>query len=196
MSLHPLFRLARLALPVLALAGCGGAERAPDPRLDARRALEQPAEAGPVLTVVRGNPFSMPDAQLASLVGENMARGVRGLDVRFTPDPGRAAAADPRLVVLLDPVGEPEPSVICRSPGSVATDGADGELEIAAAFCRGGQALRVVRDRAAVASPNDRSFQRLLWRTAGSLFPDDYPERFGVDLFPGVDLGVGGSFGF
>jgi hypothetical protein len=180
----------------LALVGCVGGERPPDPRLEARRALEQQTEAGPVLAVVHGNPFTIPDGQLATLVSQNMAEGVRGLGVRFTPDPERAAASDPRLVVVLNPLGAPEPSTICRAPGAIPTGPAGEELQIAALLCRGDEPLGLVRNQAAVASANDRSFQRLLWRTAGQLFPDDYAERFGFDLIPGVDVGVGGSFGF
>jgi hypothetical protein len=183
-----------LALVVPSLAGCAGRQRPPDPRLEARRALEQRAEAGAVLAVTEGNPFSIPDGQLASLVNQNMAKGVRGLGVRFTSDPERAAG-DPRLVVLLNPLGDPEPSAICSAPGAIPTDPAGQELEVAAAFCRDGEPLGLVRNRAAVASANDRSFERLLWRTAGQLFPDDYAERFGFDLIPGIDVGVGGSFG-
>jgi hypothetical protein len=178
------------------LTGCAGGERPPDPRLDARRALEQQVEAGPVLAVVRGNPFTIPDGQLATLVSQNMAEGVRGLGVRFTSDPERAAAREPRLVALINPIGAPEPSAICSAPGGIPTGPAGEELEIAAAFCRGGESLGLVRSRAPVASAHDRSFQRLIWRTARELFPDDYPERFGFDLIPGLDVGVGGSFGF
>lgn len=175
------------------LAGCAGSESAPDPRLEARRALEQQAEAGPVLAVLHGNPFTIPDSQLAGLVSRNMAEGVRGLGVRFTSDPGRAGASDPRLVVVLNPLAA---STICATRSASPTAPAGEELEIAAAFCRGDEPLRLVRTRAPVASANDRSFQRLLWRTARELFPDDYPERFGFDLIPGIDVGVGGSFGF
>jgi hypothetical protein len=184
-----------LALVVPSLASCAGRGRPPDPRLEARRALEQRAEAGAALGVTEGNPFSIPDGQLASLVNQNMAKGVRGLGVRFTSDPERAAAGDPRLVVLLNPLGEPEPSAICGAPGAIPTGPAGQELEVAAAFCRDGEPLGLVRNRAAAASANDRSFERLLWRTAGQLFPDDYAERFGFDLIPGIDVGVGGSFG-
>jgi hypothetical protein len=193
----PLLRLVVTLIPLgSSLAGCAGGDEAPDPRLEARRALEQQAKAGPVLAVVQGNPFTIPDSQLASLVSQNMAEGVPGLSVSFTSDPERAAASDPRLVVVLNPLGTPDPSTICATPGAIPTGPAGGELEIAAAFCRADEPLRLVRTRAPLASANDRSFQRLLWRTARELFPDDYPERFGFDLFPGVDLGVGGSFGF
>jgi hypothetical protein len=193
----PLLRLILTLIPLGSpLAGCAGSERAPDPRLEARRALEQQVEAGPVLATVQGNPFTIPDSQLASLVSQNMAEGVRGLGVRFTPDPERAAASDPRLVVVLNPLATADASTICATPGASPTGAAGEELEIAAVFCRGGEPLRLVRTRAPVASTNDRSFQRLLWRTARELFPDDYPERFGFDLIPGIDVGVGGSFGF
>ena len=188
--------VAALLVATLALLGCATRDRPPDPRLEARRALEQQAEAGPVLAVTEGNPFSIPDSQLAGLVNQNMAAGVRGIGVRFTSDRDRAAAPDPRLVVLLNLLGEPDPSAICAAPAQIPTGPTEREVTVTAAFCRGAEPLGVVRESGVVASANDRSFQRLLWRTAARLFPDDYEDRFGLDLIPGVDVGVGGSFGF
>ena len=38
--------------------------------------------------------------------------------------------------------------------------------------------------------------ERLVWRTTGGLFPDDYPETYGFDLFGRrVGVGAGGTFG-
>jgi hypothetical protein len=53
-----------------------------------------------------------------------------------------------------------------------------------------------VREDGRVAGPTDRSFERLLWRTAGALFPDDYAETYGFGILPRwLNLGGGGSYG-
>jgi hypothetical protein len=37
--------------------------------------------------------------------------------------------------------------------------------------------------------------ERLVWRATARLFPDDYADSYGFDLF-GLRVGLGGSFGF
>jgi hypothetical protein len=189
-------RLAGL-LAGLALAGC--AQEAPltgAPGEQSRRALADHRE-GAIRTVVRGNPFGMDQARLESLVTSAMADGVAGLDVRFTAYPGTAAAPEPHLVVLLNPLETATPDAVCAAPDSVRTLPAGETLSVLAVFCQGDQALDAVREEATVAGPTDRRFERLLWRTAGALFPDDYASTYGFGILPRwLNLGVGGSFGF
>jgi hypothetical protein len=179
------------------LAGCAQEPpRTGAPGEDARRALAEHRSAGPILTVVRGNPFGMDEARLNTLVTQAMAQGVRALTVQFTTSPDRAAAPEPQLVVILDPVNEPAAGAICGAPGTVATAPASGQLTVLAAFCQGDQALDVVRQEGPVAGPTDRAFERLLWRTSEALFPDDYANTYGFGILPRwLNLGVGGSFG-
>ncbi|MGH6942692.1 MAG: hypothetical protein ACREH6_00535 [Geminicoccaceae bacterium] len=164
--------------------------------LGARRALQARTSKGPVFAVIEGNPFNMLETQRDALVTEAMAAGVSGMGVRFTSVPAGAAARDPHLVVVLDPAGDPSGGKLCQAPGEVPTGPRDETLHLAAAFCQGGQALRVVSAEDTVAGPADRRFKRLLWRTSDALFPDDYADTYGFDLIPGIDLGIGGSFGF
>lgn len=180
----------------LFLAGCAQGTPGPGtPGEQARRALAEQRQEGPVRIVVRGNPFGMDEARRDALVSEAMAAGVSGLSVRFTTYP-EAAAPEPHLAVVLDPV-EPVPAAtVCSAPDSVPTTPADETLRVLAVFCQGDQPVHAVREEAPVAGPTDRRFERLLWRTAGALFPDDYAESYGFGFLPRwLNLGLGGSFG-
>jgi hypothetical protein len=181
-----------LVVPVaLFVLGCGGGPGG-DVQNPARRALV--AAQTPVLLVPRGNPFDMDQARLNALVSSEMAAGVTGMSTQFTTSPERAAAPDPRLVVLLNPASEPALATLCAAPDTVATAPATDQTRIVAGFCQGDQLLGIARDEAVVAGPTDQGFKRLLWRTANQLFPDDYEETYGFGILPrSFDFGLGGG---
>jgi hypothetical protein len=175
------------------LAGCTSGT-GPDATNDPRRALA--AADQPVLMTLVGNPFEMDEARLSALVSSELARGVTGMSTAFTSSAERAAAPEPHLVVVLNPVREPAPAALCLAPETIPTAPADQQVQILAAFCRGDQALNAARTEAVVSGPTDQRFRRLLWRTSSALFPDDYAETYGFGLLPRwLDFGVGGSFG-
>ena len=182
----------------LLLAGCAQdttSTRAPGE--DARRTLAEARSAGAIRTVVLGNPFGMDEARRDALVTAAMAEGVAGLDVRFTTYPDQAAAPEPHLVVVLNPAADLPAAAACRAPETLRTLPANESLSVLAAFCQGDEMLEAVREQERVAGPTDRNFERLLWRTSAALFPDDYWDNYGFGLLPrGIDLGIGGSFGF
>jgi hypothetical protein len=175
------------------LSGCAPAVET-EVRNPARAALAAAAE--PVLMTVVGNPFAMDETRLDALVSTELAAGISGMSTQFTTSPERAAAPDPRVVVVLDPVSDPAPNDLCRAPDTIPTAPATDRLRIVAAFCQGDRALEVTRSEDAVAGPTDQRFRRLLWRTATSLFPDDYEQTYGFGILPRwLDFGVQGSFG-
>jgi hypothetical protein len=181
----------------LLLLGCAQEPSATTPGQEARRALTEAREQGAVRTVVVGNPFGMDPARRDALVSQAMAEGVPGLEVRFTTYPDQAAAPEPHLVVVLNPAEDLPPPAACRAPETVRTAPASETLGVLAVFCQGDQVIDAVREQGRVAGPTDHSFQRLLWRTAGAVFPDDYWDNYGLGILPrGIDLGIGGSFGF
>jgi len=182
-----------LVLVGLLLLACGrGAD--PDAQNQARRALRAAAE--PVLLVLHGNPFETDQARLNGLISTEMAAGISGMSTRFTTSPERAAAPEPRLVMILNPLSEPAPDILCAAPASVATAPATDQIRIAAAFCDRDQVLGAARTEAAVAGPTDQRFRRLLWRTANQVFPDDYEDTYGFGILPrSIDFGLGGIFG-
>jgi hypothetical protein len=174
------------------LLGCARADT--EIRNPARQALAAAAE--PVLMTVVGNPFAMDEARLEALISTELAAGISGMSTQFTTSPERAAAPDPRAVVVLNPLSEPAPGTLCVAPDTIATAPATDRLRIVAAFCEGDQVLGLARTEDAVASPTDQRFRRLLWRTATTLFPDDYEQTYGFGILPRwLDFGLGGSFG-
>jgi hypothetical protein len=185
-------------LGALLLVGCTpGRPGAGTAGEDARKALADSRSAGPILTIVQGNPFNMDEMRRDALVTNAMARGVAGLDVRFSALPSAAAAPEPHLVVILDPQSEPPPAEACGTPQSVPTTPASETLKILAAFCDHDRALNVVREEGPVSGPTDARFERLFWRTAAALFPDTYWDTYGFGILPRwINLGIGGSFGF
>jgi hypothetical protein len=189
-------RGARLPWLCLVLLGCAQEPSAPTPGQEARRTLTAAREQGAIRTVVVGNPFGMDPARRDALVSQAMAEGVSGLEVRFTTYADQAAAPEPHLVVALNPAGDLPPTAACRAPETVRTAPASETLSVLAVFCQGDQVIDAVREEGRVAGPTDRNFQRLLWRTAGAVFPDDYWDNYGLGILPrGIDLGIGGSFG-
>jgi hypothetical protein len=179
------------------LSGCAqGSPGTGGPAEEARRVLAEHRQDGPVRAIVRGNPFGMDEARRDALVTEAMAQGVAGLAVRFTTYPDAAAAPEPHLVVVLDPLETAPTEAACSAPDSVTTTAGGETLSVLAVFCQGDRALHAVREADRVAGPTDRRFQRLLWRTAGALFPDDYAETYGFGFLPRwLNLGIGGSVG-
>lgn len=159
-----------------------------------RRALATAEE--PVLMTVVGNPFAMDEARLNALISSELADGVSGMTTRFTTSPERAAASDPRVVVVLNPLNEPAPAALCVAPEAITTAPASEQVRILAAFCQGDQVLGAARTEDVVGGPTDQRFRRLLWRTSSALFPDDYAETYGFGILPRwVDFGLGGSIG-
>lgn len=187
-----------LMLAAVLLAACTARpDPATDPRFDARRALETTAERGPVLAIVQGEPFDDHDAARDAVATQALADGITALSVDFVTDPRHAAESDPRLVVALNPTGLVSAARACRAPQQIATAPLAGEVEILAVFCEGERVLGAARTQGEVDGPADRRLERLLWRTAGELFPDDYGETYGLRLLPDwLGVGVGGSFGF
>lgn len=179
----------------LLIAACAERRERPPPS-PARHALAELAPSGPVLAVVRGQPFGVDEATRDAIVTAELARGISGLEASFTTDPARAVTTDPRLVVVLGPVGDPPATLACTDPDRIATAPAGRELAVLAVFCRGDEPLGVARQRSPASGLDTREARRLLWRTGAQLFPDDYWQTYGVDLIPGIDLGIGGTFGF
>jgi hypothetical protein len=175
------------------VVGCASGT-GPDAQNDPRRALAAAQE--PVLMTLVGNPFEIDQARLSGVVSNELARGVTGMRTAFTSSAERAAAPEPHLVVVLNPMNEPVPAALCGTPETVRTGPADEQVHILAAFCRGDQVLSATRTEAVVGGPTDQSFRRLLWRTSSALFPDNYAETYGFGFLPRwLDFGVGGSFG-
>lgn len=171
---------------VLVAAGCAreppvAVEPGSDPA-EARRELVAAAQAGPVPFVLLRLEERPSEAEAAGLA----ARGVSGLAVRFAP--AAPSSGGRRLVVALD--GLEEPAAICA--GTARSASGPEARAVLAAWCDGDRPVARVRLPAAV----DRvERERAVWRAVARLFPDDYAETYGWNLF-GLRVTIGGSFGF
>lgn len=174
------------------LAGCSWGD--PGTRTSARRVLADAKQ--PVLMTVVGNPFAIDQARLNAVASAELSAGVTGMRTQFTMSPERAAAPQPRVVMVFNPLSDPDPETLCPPPDGIATGQGTAPVRIVAAFCRDGQVLGVTRNESAVSGPTDQGFRRLLWRTASTLFPDDYEQTYGFGFLPRwLDFGVGGGIG-
>jgi hypothetical protein len=184
-----MFLAMRRAAAILALLALGACAPEPTPRvgadgdvLSARRQLARIAADRAVPLEILGAPPGLEP----TFIAREAARGVRGLQVRFAP---LASPADPlRLVLLFDPLGGPPGSAVCA--GHAESTGRGAAAELRAVFCDGAVPLAEVATRR-----DGGSVDRLIWRTTGFLFPDDYAETYGFNLF-GYRVRLGGELTF
>lgn len=162
----------------------------------ARDTLSSALENGPVRAQIFGDPYGLDPARQDILVASAIGDGVQEIKARFSADPGLFGAEQPRLVVILNPQAERPAAEACSAPEQIRTTTATDELTLLAAFCQGEILINAARADGTVSGPADRRLKRLLWQIGGVLFPDDYERNYGIDLIPGVNIGIDGSFGF
>jgi hypothetical protein len=162
----------------------------------ARERLSAALAEGPVRARIFGDPFGLDPDRQDILVTSAIADGVTGLTVRFSTDPGVAPRPEPHLVVLLNPVTDLPAKLACEAPEQVRTGPGRSALFILAAFCEDQVLINAARGSSPLDGPTDPRLKRLFWQTGAVLFPDDYEQTYGIDLIPGLDIGLGGSFGF
>ena len=187
-----------MALGLLALGSCG-------PKVDvgpigdaaaAREILEEALPSGPVRAQIFGDPYGLDPARQEGLVTAAFGDGIQGIDARFTADPGLYSADQPRLVVILNPRSDPPGAEACRAPERIRTGPASSDLRVLAAFCEGDRLVNSARAEGEVDGPTDQRLKRMFWQTSGVLFPDNYRNEYGINIIPGLNIGLGGSFGF
>lgn len=147
-------------------------------------------------TQIFGDPFGLDPARQDRLVTGAFGDGVQGVKARFSADPGRFGNEQPRLVVVLNPRSDQPSAEACRAPERIRTGPATERLTLLAAFCDGDDLINGARAESDIAGPTDQRLKRMFWQTAGVLFPDNYRNEYGIDLIPGLNIGLGGSFGF
>lgn len=152
-----------------------------DPRA-ARQLLASLAPDGPILLqsngMVRASDTTLRTARLA----EQAARGVRNLRVAFTDGPGAVGSA--RVVLLFDPPDGLDVEKVCATPTLPAAVPSPEPLRLRAIFC---DADTFIADSTATTTGTSAAdIDRLVWRTVGALFPDNYPETYGIRSFFGL----------
>ena len=175
------------------LAGCAGDAVRLGPDSDprgARTLLKEAAAAGPVRLELNQVPRAGDGTLTAERAAEQAARGIKGLDVRFAPPP--AAKGPARLVLLFDPPQGVRPQRVCNVDALPAAVPGERPRRLQAIFCDG--STFVADATSATEGRTLADLDRLVWRTTGRLFPDDWPETYGFDLF-GHRVSLGASIG-
>lgn len=165
------------ACAALAPPGIEGSPRA------ARAQLAAAAAAGPVPVVLH----ALPEGLAPETVLEAAREGIAGLQPRFEPVDG------PRPAALVLAFADADPVALCESrPGPTErAEAAAGTLT--AVWCGTEGPVASVTQRLDPARPE--AVERAVWRAVRWLFPDDYADRYGFDLF-GLRIGIGATFGF
>jgi hypothetical protein len=162
----------------------------------ARELLETALSDGPVRAQIFGDPYGLDPARQENLVAGAFGQGIQGVTARFSADPGLYGGDQPRLVVILNPSSDPPSAEACKAPERIRTTSASDDLVLLAAFCDGPQLINGARAESAIDGPADQRLVRMFWQTAGVLFPDNYRNEYGINIIPGLNIGLGGSFGF
>lgn len=178
-------QLVRSILACLLLAAC--ASLAPleiegDTRA-ARVQLAAAAAAGPVPIVLRAVPSGISPEQVVAAA----RRGPVGLQPVFEP----AATIRPGTLVLA--FAAADPAGLCRPAPGQPAPAQGGTDSLLAVWCGLDGPVAAVRLRLAATTPE--AVERGVWRAVRRLFPDDYADRYGFDLF-GLRIGIGATFGF
>lgn len=178
-------RFASASLLLLVLAACStvpvqlGLDS--DPRA-ARQLLVGAAESGPVRMEINGVVRASDSTVLQPRIAEQAARGVQNLRVRFTETAGAPGSA--MLLLLFDaPAGLDLKRVCATSPLPASVPSAE-PLRLVAVFCDGRTFIADATGSASGTTAAD--VDRLIWRTVGALFPDNYPETYGIRQFLGL----------
>lgn len=89
--------------------------------------------SGPLLVEILGNPYDVPDEQLADRVLAEMTKSITWANARFTTDPSLAGSQSMRIVWAFNggPGGKPQ----CRGQTGGGGPEADGAVRINAVFC-------------------------------------------------------------
>jgi hypothetical protein len=186
----------------LLIAGCAAVpvERDPGYRVAlAQGALALASAEGPVLTVVQGSPYAQISAERDRTFLRGVRQAVSHLGVRLVTDEAEAGRPEFRLVLLLEPVGEPQAAAVCADPRAIATERPGEVLRVRALFCEGARPLGDASGHSTVTGPEDERLVRLVRQTTLALFPagrrayadryyHDYPFRTWLGLGIGIRL--------
>ena len=134
------------ALIAIALAVLAGGCSLPDQRIYNRVTYRLDSEgyligsgssARAVPTYVVGNPFGIPQPQLANIVGVAMQSAYASRDVRFAVQEEEGLRKDVTMVVAFDPPPGTSAERMCRAPDRIPTAPSAGEIITAMSFCYG-----------------------------------------------------------
>ena len=151
----------------------------------ARAALEETAAKGPVPLVLLNKPPALEPISAAA----SAASGIGAPRIGFKPVVPPGVAIGRRVVMWFDAPKEVSAAAACATRARAASS-PGGDL--LAVFCDDAAPVAEVRTQGTTA-PDELG--RLIWRSTNRLFPDDYVDTYGYNLF-GLRVGLGGTYGF
>ena len=130
-------------------------------------------------TVVVGNPFSAPKAEVDQAITDNMQGRNYGLPTHFTTTPGETARPGYSVVIMFDPPQGMAKDDICGETGKRLPEPPGDRIRMLTGFCAGDGLLSwVIASISRVATPTDPAFGNLVAQSTRNLLPyrDDDPD--------------------
>jgi hypothetical protein len=165
-----------LAIALLGTAaGCTGVvvQDAPAPRGSYyEREFDHAAANGAILTLVAGNPFSLPQKEFDALVRRHMYGQNREQAAAFVASPSDRTRPPYKVVVVFNKALGISPDEMCANPQGVRTVPEKKELKIDIAFCHGDKSKSDTSGYAGnVSSAADPNFAALIRQTTFTMLP-------------------------
>lgn len=156
----------------------------------ARATAESAMARGPLLVVVQGNPYTLPDDAFAARVLEDIQAAMAWTSTpRLTSDPAAATAPSLRVVMTFN-AGAVGATAQCLGGTRGGAPRDHGAVRVLASLCSASDALSSTSGRIDRSSGiDDPLFTSLISQVTDDLFSQP-PSRF-----PEVGIGIGGSFG-
>jgi hypothetical protein len=123
-------------------------------------------------TVILGNPFSAPQAEVDRLITDAMQGRNNGPPTHFTTTPAENARAGYSVVMMFDPPRGMPKKNICDDTGRPIPEPPGERIRLLTGFCAGGELLSwVVASISRVAAPSDPAFADMVSQSTRNLIP-------------------------
>ena len=162
-----------LALVCTLLVGCGAPTTMSRVHVAGVPSLFAYAAGGrDMQTVVVGNPFPVPTAEVEKAITDAMQGNHYGPPTRFTTDPSAHTRAGYRIVIMFDPPHTLPNRVVCGDTERLSADPNGERLRLITAFCvKDSLKSEVVATMAPVASPHAPELGDLIASSMWLLIP-------------------------
>lgn len=134
---------------------------------------------------IRGNPFAIPDQALRQAVLASLQKRSVGPRTTWTVMPDKESSPNQYRLVLVFGVGNQLGATLCGQLATLnvpSTAPKPGNVQVAAAYCRGPDPMTEAYARTDATTLDDRAFDQLF----GELMPVLFPRRPGLRLDPPV----------
>ena len=140
--------------------------------------LNYAASRGGMPTEILGNPFQVPEEELARAVTRMMTGSHFGPPVRFLTETPEDFASPYRVVLLFDSKPHHTTLKLCGEDARSLVRQSNGVLRVHAALCANDKPLTSVSGRVSGASgPGDARFRKLIGQITINLFPRRNPDH-------------------